>query len=200
MRQELIHTDSNTPDYMLTFNSMVYRGYDTESDRNKKESISIYKYPLCLYVAYKQILRHADNPRLQYISDVQRYSTLLGHAILEHSPLYIELEQQYDLANDSENPYIQDMLDSVKSYTFESTLKTNRRAIKTLFFIKESLETKSNVLGINCTDLIIICSLLGIESANLSQNVKDQVKKECTFFKNFIPIIKSKYSLFQKTV
>ncbi len=194
-RQRIVVTDSNSPDYMLTFDQLVCKGYDTESENNKKESISIYKYPLCLYVAYKQILRHSDNPKIRYISDIQRYSTLLGHAILEQSTWYQQIEEQYNLATESENDITQDMLDNTKSYTFVTSCRVNRRAIKTLFFIKESLETKSNILGINSTDLILLCSLLGLETTPMKKKWKDNIRKECTFFKNnYIPFIQNMYS------
>lgn len=192
----VIVTSSSSPDYLLSFDEIVFKGYDADDERNKKESISIYKYPLCLYVAYKQIVRRSKNPRLRYVSDVQRYSTILGHAIIEHAPWYVEIEEQYNTACDSENPYIQDALDSTKGYTFATTSKASRRGIKTLFYIKESLETKSNVLGINCTDLAILCSLFGLENADLPKKVKSQIKTECDYFRNYVPFVKKMYVSF----
>ena len=164
-KKEIVITDSNSPDYLLTFDELVFKGYDVEAERNQKESISIRRYPLCLYVAYKQILRTSTSPRLRYISDVQRYSTLLGHAILEQYKDYLELQLIYETACDSDDLLTQDFLDSPRQYLFKASTKEQRRAIKTLFFINESLEIKSNIIGISKPDLIILCSLLGLESA-----------------------------------
>ena len=197
-RQPITVTDLSFPDHMLTFDEIVYKGYDTEAERNKKETISIYKYPLCLYVAYKQILRHTDNPLLHYISDIQRYSTLLGHAILEHATWYLEIEEKYNDACDSENQYIQEALDSTKSYTFQTPTRSNRRGIKTLAFIQESLEVKSNILGIHGTDLIILCSLLGLTSASLTKSNKQRILLECESFKKYVEFTKTGFYDFKE--
>lgn len=193
VRQELIPIERDSPDHMLTFDGMVYRGYDTEAELNKKESVSIHRYPLYLYVAYKQILRQNVNPRIQYIADIQRYSTLLGHAKLLHMPVFKEITLAYEKACDSENLYIQDSLDNTKSYTYMEQTKCSRKAIKTLFFIKESLDTRANILGINSTDLAVLCSLIGIESAAMPKSTLKRVKNECDFFRGYIDHIKQIY-------
>jgi len=173
----------------LTFEDVASsgRGYDENDPQHKSDNISIREYPLVLSVATKNMLMHTNEYNLRHFSDVQRYSTILGCAILQAHEEYRKLVDIYNKASDLDDLLIQDALDNVHPYRFATLTKTNRSTFKTVVYVKEFVQEKSHILQIPASDFIQLISLVGLAHSlnSLRAVTRNNVNVEVSrFFEN----------------
>jgi hypothetical protein len=184
------------PEHQLSFDEIVYKGYDGESDNNKKVTMSLRHYPLAAYVAYKYILNHSEDYsiswRLKYIGDVQVFSSKLGLAIIQNLDIYHDISSHYVSALDSPELYIQSALETASNFTFTNVVM-RQRSFKTLYYIHEEIQNTANMMGLYPSSLIILASIAGLTKAKLPDQILEDLRKEYNKFLSHLGFVAKKY-------
>ena len=171
----------------LTFEDVASsgRGYDENDPQHKTARIDIRTYPLCLYSAFKDVRYNTNEPNLRSISDVTRYSSILGQAILEKQVKEIDILLKK--ANSNPSFYVKDALDNTTHYTFRTSLKINRHKIATVEYVKSWVEEASNILQIEMTQLIELLCLIGLSRAlnSITPTVRKEINIELKSFDEY---------------
>ena len=172
----------------LTFEDVAStgRGYDENDPQKKTDYVFAHKYPICLYVAYRNIMKHNHNPAIRSISDVQRYSTILGQAVLSGNKQYQDLKQLCIDASDSDDLFVQYEIDNLHSYNYITPTVVDKRKIATVVYVKRWIEEESHTFQMHQSELTAILSLFGLDKAlngirdktrvNIEQEIEQFVK------------------------
>lgn len=192
---------SEIPECELSFDELVFKGYNADDDHNKKVQMSLRHYPLSTYVAFKYIINHSDDYsmawRLKYIGDAQVFSSKLGLAIIQNLDIYHEISQHYHEALDSQELYVQSALETAANFTFTNVI-IRQRTFKTLFYIHEEVQNTSNMLGLYPSSLIMLASIAGLTKAKLPERTMEELTREYNKFLSHLRFVSKKYQSFNK--
>ncbi len=188
-------------EHELSFDEIVYKGYDGESENNKKVTMSLRHYPIWTYHSYNYILNHSEDYsvpwRLKFIGDVQVYSSKLGIAIIQNLDIYHEIAHHYANAFDSTELYIMSSLESATNFTFNNVF-TRQRSFKTLYYIHEEIQKTANMVGLYPSSLIVLASIAGLLKTKLPQEALDNLNKEHNKFLSHLGFVAKKYESYSK--
>lgn len=181
----VIVTSSSSPDYLLSFDEIVYKGYDPDDDQNKKDSFSIRGCPSIVFGAIDSLLYDTDNPRITYMSDVSRYATILGASIIRHSERIEKIiKRKRQMARNVKDNYSMFSLSLVTPIQYLSPLdKSKKSQIETVYWVKSFAQSTCRYFGFNTSQFGVYFLIEGLNRAPIQNTFfKEGLEKEREMF------------------
>ena len=175
----------HSPDHMLTFEELVFKGYDNESDINKNDSFSVRGCPSIVFGSIDSLLYDTDNPRLTYMSDVSRYATILGASIIKHSDKIDRIvTRKRQMAREVKDNYSMFSLNLVTPIQYLSPLdKSKKSHIETVHWVKSFAQSTCRYFGFNMSQFGVYFLIEGLCTAKIQNKFfKDGLHEERKMF------------------
>ena len=169
----------------LTFEDVATtgRGYDENDPQKKSVDNWVYAYPVVLIAGYKNLLRH-NHCNLKSMAAIQRYSTILGHAIIELKDDYVRLKETFEQLSDIDEPQLQVRLETKVQYLYKTPLMSGKRKIKTVSYVQDWVSENAHVFQMHESELLVILSMFGMEKSlnGLRDKTRDGIEVEVDEF------------------